>query len=108
MNTYGTVFWKTKIPKKLYNKINYNLNKYGSNRADFLDLGIDYLQLKYSYNQDIPDLETLYRLSENDEANLVTWQARVSECEAQGYNQFMSWHDITGRDVLATALYHFM
>lgn len=108
MNKYGTVVWKTKIPRKLYNKIKYNLNKYGGKRADFLDSGIDYLQLKYSYNQDIPDPDTLYHLSEKDEANLVTWQARISEREAQNYNQFMSWHNITGRDVLATALYHFM
>lgn len=108
MNNYGTVVWKTKIPKKLYNKINYNLNKYGGNRANFLDSGIDYLQLKYSYNQDIPDPETLYRLSKEDESNLVSWQARISKREAQSYSEFMNWHDITGRDILATALYHFM
>lgn len=105
MKQDGTVVWKTKIPKKLYNKINYYLKKYGDTREYFLNYGIDYLQLKYSYNHDFPDPETLYRFNKEDEAALVTWQVRISEHDAISYDNFISWYGITGRDALAAALY---
>ena len=37
MKNYGTVVWKLKIPKKLYNKIGYYLKRNGFGREHFFD-----------------------------------------------------------------------
>ncbi|MDE6667779.1 MAG: hypothetical protein K2K38_05470 [Clostridia bacterium] len=107
MKNPDTVIWKTQIPKKLYNKIKYYFKQFGGSRADFLDFGIDALVIKYQFHhyEVIPEPEILYRFSEEDEANLVGWQVAIGENVVRGYNDFMMRYGLTGRDVLAAALY---
>ena len=105
MKQNGDVIWKTKIPKKLYNKIGYYLKMFNTPRELFLNWGVDYLQLKYKYNQEFPDPETLYRFNNEDEAALVSWQVKIDERDAKSYDEFIKWQGVTGRDVLAAALY---
>ncbi len=101
----GTVLWKTKIPKKLYNKVQYCINQHGISRDYFLNSGVDRLTVKNLYYVDFPDPQYLYRFSDEEEANLTTWQVRIDEGEAAAYNDFMVRYGYSGRDVLAAALY---
>jgi len=101
----ATTVWRTKIPKKLYNKIKYYLSSYGVSRDYFLSCGVDNLQLKFNYNADFPDADELYRFDEKAEADLVTWQVKISVFDAENYEKFRKWYDLSGRDLLAAALY---
>ena len=107
MSKSGNVRWKTEIPKKLYYKINKYVKTYGVPRSYFINYGADALSLKYKYNQDFPDPDILYRFSAEDEAKLVPWEVVLPDDEARGYDEFIKWYGVTGRDVLAAALYAF-
>ncbi len=108
LDSYETANWKLKIPKKLYNKIKYHLYTYGNGvgRDYFFDSGIDELMLKEKYYVDFPEPKYLYRFSYEEEANLVTWQARFTKRSISGYKDFMVRYGYTARDVLAAALYY--
>ncbi len=108
-DNYDTVNWKLKIPKKLYNKVKYYLNAHGCgiDRDYFFNTGVDELTLKNEYNQDFSEPQYLYRFSDEDEANLVTWQFRVGKRSLKCYKEFMAWYGYSARDVLAASLYYY-
>jgi len=108
-DNYDTVNWKLIIPKKLYNKVKYYLNTYGNgiDRDYFFNTGIDELSLKNEYNQDFPEPQYLYRFSDEEEADLITWQFRVTKRELKWYKEVMTRYGYSARDALAAALYYY-
>lgn len=109
LDNSDTVNWKLKIPKKLYNKVKYYLKAHGGgiDRDYLFNTGIDELSLKNEYNQDFPEPQYLYRFSDEEEADLTTWQFRVSKRNLKGYKEFMTRYGYSARDVLAAALYYY-
>lgn len=104
-NGYG-VIWKIKIPKKLKNKINYFINKHGIDREYFFNTGTDFISQRHMERYDTPEPKDIYRFSEKDEAELVTWQLELTESEAKGYKKFIGHYGVSERDILAAALYY--
>lgn len=105
MQKYDTIVWNIKLPKKLYNKINYHLKTHSLTRDYFFNCGVDVLDRTNRDNIDFPDPKTLYRFGEEEEKDLVTWQFSPDKEEEKWYLEFLDDFAYDGRDVLAAALY---
>ena len=106
MKDNNHVIWKIKIPKRLKNKINYYIKKAEMDREYFFNTGTDFLGLRHMERYDTPEPKNMYRFSEKDEAELVTWQLVLTEGEAEGYKKFIEYYGVSERDILAAALYY--